>query len=276
MEAAYSIDENEKRNNLIAWAASFGFHLMLLLFLFFAVAWKKQIPPPPEYGMEVNFGLDDQGFGDVQEMKSPGPDPQKSTAAPAAEEEKSTREQESEPEKIIRGEENVASPPPAKAAAPEKVSSPSADPAKTAAPKAPASESLFPSEKGGGSAGNNGNKPGTTGDMGKKNGNPDVRGIYDGNAGSGSGGSSLEMNGWKWDDKPKVRDDSNEEGRIVFEIKVDEDGSIISVRPLEKSVSLALVKKYQKEVESLSFSRTKGGSNGAGATGKITFIIKNK
>ena len=136
--------------------------------------------------------------------------------------------------------------------------------------------SLFPSDKGGSSSNNNGNKPGTVGDMGKVNGNPDVRGIYDGNPGKGKGGSSLDMAGWRWDSKPLVRDESSEEGKIVFEVKVDEEGNIISVRPLEKSVSPALVRKYQKEVESLSFSRSSGGNNGQGATGRITFIITSK
>jgi hypothetical protein len=57
---------------------------------------------------------------------------------------------------------------------------------------------------------------------------------------------------------------------------VDDDGSIISVNVLEKNVSPALVKKYQKEVENLSFSRTSGGNTGDGAIGKITFIITSK
>jgi outer membrane biosynthesis protein TonB len=109
--------------------------------------------------------------------------------------------------------------------------------------------------------------------MGKADGNPDARGIYDGNPGKGKGGSSLDMAGWRWDTKPKVNDESNEEGRIVFQVNVDEEGSIVSVTVLEKSVSPALVRKYQKEVEGLSFSRTSGGNNGKGASGRITFLI---
>lgn len=272
MEALNASSENERQNSLIGWAGSFGFHILLLLFLMYSVAWKKQIPAPEEYGMEVNFGLDDQGFGENQPEQAPGSDTRKSsTSPPANQEEQNKPESEPEPEKIIRGEEDVAVAPAKTAASAKSTESP-----KTASPKNPSPESLFPGEKSSGSSGNDGNKPGTTGDMGKKNGNPDVRGIYDGNPGNGSGGSSLDMAGWKWDSKPEVRDESSEEGRIVFEIKVDEEGNIISVRPLEKSVSPALVKKYQKEVESLSFSRTKGATNGNGATGKITFIIRSK
>lgn len=268
-----NLQHKEKQNNLIAWAASIGFHALVLLLLVNAMAWKRQIPPPPEYGMEVNFGLDEQGYGDVQQMKPSGPEQQKSES-PAASSEESAQESEAEPDKMIRGDEEVAESPAKTSPAPKTIS-PQSETVKSTSSSNPSPESLFPNEKGGGSS-NNGNKAGTTGDMGKKNGNPDVRGIYEGNPGKGSGGSSLDMAGWKWDSKPNVRDDSNEEGKIVFEVKVDEEGNIISVRPLEKSVSPALVRKYQKEVETLSFTRTSGGNNGSGATGRITFIISSR
>jgi outer membrane biosynthesis protein TonB len=277
MVAGISEKEYEKRNNLIGWAVSLGFHLLIIFLLINALAWKRQIPPPPEYGMEVNFGLDDQGFGDVQELtpSSEEPQPKQASQELVQQEEPQQQEQEAEPEKIIRGDE-VVNMPPAKTEVAVKPAPVPAEAPKTAPAKTPSAASLFPSDNGGSSSNNNGNKPGTTGDMGKANGNPDVRGIYDGNPGKGAGGSSLDMAGWRWDSKPQVRDDSNEEGRIVFEVKVDEEGNIVSVRALEKSVSPALVRKYQKEVENLSFSRTSGGNNGQGATGRITFIISSK
>jgi protein TonB len=276
MVSSLAEQEYEKKNNLIGWSVSLGIHILIFLLMFFAMAWQRQIPAPPEYGIEVNFGTDDQGFGDVQEMtpSSPEPQPQQASQAPAQEEEQQ-EEKSAEPERIIQGDEQVALSP-SKTEAPVKVNPAPVESPKTSPVKTPSAASLFPSEKGGSSSNNNGNKPGTSGDMGKTNGNPDVRGIYDGNPGKGSGGSSLDMAGWRWDSKPQVRDESNEEGRIVFEVKVDEEGNIIGVRALEKSVSPALVRKYQKEVEGLSFSRTSGGNNGAGATGRITFIITSK
>jgi protein TonB len=270
METGLSLHRNEKQNNLIGWAVSLGFHGLILLLLINAMAWKRQIPPPPEYGMEVNFGLDEQGFGEIQELNSGNPEqPKTENGNPAA-----GQNSESETEKIIRGDEEVASIAPKTTTESSPSGSASSEAGKSSSSTSPARESLFPSESAGSSS--NGDKAGTTGDMGKKNGNPDVRGIYDGNPGKGSGGSSLDMAGWRWENKPIVRDDSNEEGKIVFEVKVDEDGNIISVKKLEGSVSPALVKKYQKEVESLSFTRTSGGNNGSGATGRITFIISSK
>jgi hypothetical protein len=87
------------------------------------------------------------------------------------------------------------------------------------------------------------------------------------------GGCSLDMAGWRWDKKPHLNEESNEEGRIVFEIIVDEEGNVVSVKVLERSVSPALVRKYQKEIENLSFSRVSVRNTVSGARGRITFII---
>ena len=276
----FALEQEEKKNSIIGMAISLGIHAAIVFLLFYALAWKRQIPPPPEYGMEVNFGLDEQGFGDIQEMSPPGEEPgQKENAAPAAEPQETPEalaeeSPEAEPEKVITGQDETINlnPVKPKAETPKAETRPSSAPAAENKPKA---EALFPGEKSG-SGSNNGNKAGTVGDMGNPKGNPDVRGIYEGNPGKGKGGSSLDMAGWRWDSRPNVNDQSDEEGKIVFQIKVDGDGTIVSVNVLEKTVSPALVSKYRKEVEELTFSRTAGGSDGEGATGRITFIITSR
>jgi protein TonB len=267
---------DERKNEAIGWIVSIVVHGLIVLLFFYALAWKRQIPPPPEYGIEVNFGTSDEGFGETQNFTPPGPDPapQQSEITPSAPSEETQQQPESvEPEKLITGEEETVNIP--SEVKPKKLTEVEPTPAKPT-PVKPSAQSLFPNEKSSPSNNNNGNKPGTVGDMGKTNGNPDARGIYDGNPGKGKGGSSLEMAGWKWDSKPTVNDESSEEGRIVFQVKVDEEGNIVSVNVLEKNVSPALVRKYQKEVEALSFSRTSGGNTGEGATGRITFIITSR
>lgn len=281
MQTALNIYTPENgKNATIGWIVSISFHILLLLLFFFAMAWEKQNPPIMEniYGVEVNFGTSDEGFGEVQNFSPPGPDPapEKTEISPSNPVEETTSSQQTEqaePEKVVTGDdESVAVAPEPK---PKKAVEAEPTPAKTT-PAKPTAQSLFPSEKSSPSNNNNGNKPGTVGDMGVKGGNPDARGIYDGNPGKGKGGSSLDMSGWKWDSKPTINDESTEEGKIVFQIKVDEEGNIIAVNVLEKNVSPAVVKKYQKEVESLSFSRTSGGNSGEGATGRITFIITSR
>jgi protein TonB len=274
-----SLEPYESKNQAIGWITSLAFHGALVFLFFFALAWKRQIPPPPEYGVEVNFGTSDQGFGETQNFTPPGPDPapQQAVATPAPPVEESPAEEKSEAkaEDLLTGTDETI-PVETKAEAPKKATPTPPAPVKTTASPKPSSESLFPSDKPGSASNNNGNKAGTVGDMGVKGGNPDARSIYSGTPGSGGGGSSLDMAGWRWDSKPNVNDESSEEGKIVFQIKVDEEGNIISVNVLEKTVSPSLVKKYQKEVESLTFSRTAGGNNGAGATGRITFVITSR
>ena len=121
---------------------------------------------------------------------------------------------------------------------------------------------------------NQGDKPGETGDQGNPEGKVDARSLY-GNP--GGGGPALDMSGWNWDHLPKPADVSNEEGRIVFEIKIDDEGEIISIRTIEKSVSDPLVRIYRSEVEKLTFSPTSDNARPAQtSTGRITFIIKSR
>lgn len=100
-------------------------------------------------------------------------------------------------------------------------------------------------------------------------------GLY-GNPGRG-GGSSLDMAGWMWDFKPEPEDTSSETGRLVFEIKVNEEGEILSVRRLESTVSSTVEKIYRQEVEQLTFSKTSDNALVAPiSTGRITFVIRSR
>jgi stress response protein SCP2 len=122
---------------------------------------------------------------------------------------------------------------------------------------------------------NNGNKPGTVGDMGNPNGDINADALL-GNGGIG-GGASLEMAGWVWDEKPIVQDKSSETGKIVFEIKIDEDGEVISVKNVYSTVSRSVANLYEKAVYDLSFSTTiDNAKRAAVTTGKIVFVLKSK
>lgn len=127
---------------------------------------------------------------------------------------------------------------------------------------------------------NNGDKPGAVGDQGNPEGKLEAKALYGtpgGGGGGGTGGASYNIRGWNWDSKPQVKDNSDESGRIVFQVKIDEDGRIISVVPVEKTLSPAVVAFYKKEVEKLTFSPTSENTVPAPiSTGTITFIIKSK
>lgn len=124
-------------------------------------------------------------------------------------------------------------------------------------------------------ASNQGNDANKAGDKGNPEGELDARALY-GTPGGG-GGASLNMAGWVWDFKPDPDDNSDETGKIVFEIKIDDQGEIISVRTLQKTVNVAVENIYKREVERLTFSKTSDNRIPAPiSTGTITFIIKAK
>ncbi|HRG10093.1 MAG TPA: cell envelope integrity protein TolA, partial [Cyclobacteriaceae bacterium] len=73
--------QQEQKNKRIAMMISIGFHAVLLIAFLLLMAWRAPNPPHPEYGIELNFGLDQQGGGEIQPEKAPGtetntPDPQ--------------------------------------------------------------------------------------------------------------------------------------------------------------------------------------------------------
>ncbi|HMQ00434.1 MAG TPA: hypothetical protein PKC24_11685, partial [Cyclobacteriaceae bacterium] len=61
----------EKENRRNAVLASILVHGVLLLLLFFAIAWRAPNPPLPQYGIEINFGTSDVGSGVVQPETTP-------------------------------------------------------------------------------------------------------------------------------------------------------------------------------------------------------------
>jgi periplasmic protein TonB len=94
-----------------------------------------------------------------------------------------------------------------------------------------------------------------------------------GNGGNGGSGSGLVMTGWTWSKKPVVNDDSDETGNIRFEIKVDEQGEILSVKVLSTTVSQSVVNMYKRAIEKVSFVPTNNGARQAVSTGTINIKI---
>jgi periplasmic protein TonB len=281
-----SYEQREKRNERIAWATSVGFHVALFLIFMFAVAWRAPDPPLPQVGIELNFGLDQQGSGDIQpetpvgqeqkediteesqqelpqdEVKPAEPKPQESKPV----EQTAVTKQESP--LVVKEEKKEAEKP--KEKVPEKAveKTPAKEEVKAAyKPTADKTETKT------GQPGSHGDDANKTGDKGDPKGTLDSKALY-GKPGGGSGGSSLDLAGWQWDAIPKPNVPNNESGRIVFEIKVDSDGEIISIKTLERSVSLEAENICRKEIEKLTFSKT-GSNVPAISTGKITFVVRS-
>ena len=104
----------------------------------------------------------------------------------------------------------------------------------------------------------------------------DERGLYTTYQGKHTG-AQLELPGWVWDDVPQPQDDTDESGKIVFEIKIDALGEVIAIKTLEKTVSPLVAESYKEALTQLTFSKTATDRVYAPvSTGKVTFIIQAK
>ena len=88
-------------------------------------------------------------------------------------------------------------------------------------------------------------------------------------------GATLELRGWEWDTVPNPNDTTEELGRIVFEIKVDRNGEIVSIQTIEKTVTPMVEKIYADALRVLTFTKTTQTPSNI-STGKVTFVIVAK
>ncbi len=301
-------EEEEKKNKRIGMAVSIGLHLCLLILFFFVLAWREPNPPLPEYGIELNFGMV-SGFGDEQPTTPPNTStnleaaaPEESPSAEEVLEESSTPDVSADP--VMDSEPEVAEP--TEAVVPtqptespvikevpkenKKVEEKPKEEAKkpVTTPKedkkvAERSENKTTETKGADGTGDKsepkasgqGNEKDKAGDAGNPEGSVDARALY-GTQGGGAGGPALEISGWMWDNAPNRRDASSENGRIVFEFKIDDQGYVISIRTLETTVSPQVLQFYKDQLQGVTFSQTNSAAPPSVTTGKVTFVIKSR
>lgn len=265
------LEREEDKNRKISAGVTIGVHAALLLFLGSMIAWSPPDPPLPKYGMQINIGLEEIGGGEQPKASSEN----KSSETEEKTQPTPKNEQTEEQVKTVDTESEVVLP---KKDEPKKKEE---TPVKEDAKKDPEPKKEDDKKDGGkesatdtpDGAKGNGNKTGE-GDMGDKKGDINEDALYDGKS-TGKGGSSLDIAGWDWDSPPKVNDRSSESGKIVFEIKVDEDGEIVSVSLVFKSVSMAVANVYKEAIKELTFT-PKGDSPDGITKGTVTFIIQAK
>lgn len=307
----------ERENRQKAFVATLVFHVLLLFLFFFLNAWQANDRHLEDAGIELNFGLDNVGSGDIQTRNQASPLPIREESQPPAEKKQpepaepiervpprvepirtKTPRGEDEPEVTSKVESPVkvverpvkkieTAPKPTPEVATKPIETPPAPPRQ---PDARATYKRNPGSTGGSGSGNgtvgtnsnpggnnNGDDQSGVGDKGNPQGTLDAKALYGKPGSGGGGGSSLSLTGWTWTARPVVNDQSAETGRIVIQIKVDDQGDLISVKVLEKTVSQSVAELYKRAVERLSFVPTNAsGVRPAQSTGTITFVIRSR
>ncbi|WP_226389466.1 energy transducer TonB [Penaeicola halotolerans] len=292
--------EENKKEKRTAALLTLGVNAAVLLLLIFLIAWKEPNPPIPEYGISLNIGFGNPGSDNIESTN------------PSTNTESESIEDSAPIESVEEAIEEVAKPTPVPAkqvptkevveAVQKTPSAVKAEEKKVEEKKEEVKEPVKETPKeevkkveppkpnpmgqygAGGTSGTSseaakGGNQGTstqTGNAGDPKGTVDGKGLYGAGGSSGTDGSSLNMSGWIWDSKPNPKDNiSNTNGRIVFEIKIDDKGEVISVRTIEKNVSPAVEQIYKREVEQLTFRKLQSNTKAASqSVGTITFLIK--
>jgi periplasmic protein TonB len=268
--------------------------LLLFLFLYFVMS----VPNPPirtlgGSGIELNYGTTDAGSGELQTLNQANASDQNMESAPADVTAASVNTEESNQENkpqvedqssIITGSEDV------NYDVKQKEVKKSTEVSVNKTEKTPNTQTAATDKaKTNGTTGtattmggnNNGDKEGKVGDQGSKTGTVDSKALYgqEGNGGAGKGGvgGNLDIAGWNWDDRPNIKDNSDESGKIVIGFKIDDQGEVIKVWKIENNLSPSVYKLYEDEVRKLTFSKKNDNVKSASTSdGKVTFIKKSK
>lgn len=125
---------------------------------------------------------------------------------------------------------------------------------------------------------NNGDgSPGDVGDQGSPQGTLDGKSLYGkpGNGGT-SGGASVSISGWQKKNFTLPKDKTNETGRIIFQVTVNDLGTLTQIRATSSTVSPSVTKFYEDYLKrNLSSFLIPQGTPPPNSSGQITIIIKS-
>lgn len=242
---------SEKNNRFKGVVGTIGFHLLALLaILYFAMS--TPLPLPGEEGVEVNLGSSDQGMGYVQEQSpppvqqpppalpppqtDPEPEPEEDLITqdvedtPAIEEEDvEEKDEEKQEEEVIKPEETPVE---------EVVQEAEAEPEPQPEPPKVNERALYKGNSNTDGDGSNQGETGKPGDQGQPNGTPDATN-YEGSGGFGDEGVGYDLGGRGAKHLPKPAYDSEEQGKVVVDIKVDRNGKVVSAMAGAKGTTIS-------------------------------------
>jgi outer membrane biosynthesis protein TonB len=292
----------ERNNRLKALTGTIVFHgLILLLFIF--VVFKN--PDPPLFsdtaGVEVNFGLSDEGMGEIQ----PEPSASESSKMTAPAQQQQAEKSETSKEEKLLTQEDEDAPSLSAAEKPKKEKKPEkkVTPAPVVVKEKSKTEKKEVKEekkepvvnanalyKGKSKQGNEG-ETGKPGDQGikegslysKTHGNTMGSGTHgtgdgtDGPGGKGGKGYSYSLTGRKIVQPPKIIDNSQETGKVVVDITVDKYGNVTNAVPGgvgSTTLSANLYKKAKEALLKTKFNPSPDGVEEQRGTFTFVFIVE--
>lgn len=260
-------------------------------------------------GVDLNYGVDLVGYGNNQTLNKANPSPITEEMAPSGSENQTPKEVKPTPKQVKQNSKVVQKNTPASKkvitsdiedtpvrTTTKRTPTPSPQrsaPRETAQPSPPARSvdngSIFKkrgsSSNSNGSVGiregiggnNNGDgNPGDVGDQGSPQGTLDGKSLYGSPGGGGTGGASVSISGWRKKNITLPKDKTNETGKIVFEVTVNDLGTLTKIRATSSTVSPTVVKFYEDYLKrNLSSFLSPQGSPPPSSSGLITIIIKS-
>ncbi len=280
------MEEDEKRYRQKSILITLGVQVIVVAILYFMVAWREIIPPLPEYGIELSFGTEQAN----RDLDTPAEAPvevleEAEEPVPADNREEIDATQETEPvtEADVAEETQTETETTEQAEEPvtEDVNSPDIIEAEEQRQEEiiPAEEvSTSPEEeKPDISADDPEKQKEETGEEEEAEPVIDERALYNSATGTGENrGATLQLTGWRLEEVPDPNDKSQESGKIVFEIKVDEEGYIVSIKTLTSTVTPSVELLYRRAVEQLVLEKTGEYEPAPFSTGTITFILRSR
>jgi len=121
---------------------------------------------------------------------------------------------------------------------------------------------------------NNGDDKSGVGDKGNPDGKIDAKEYY-GKPGGSSTGVAFNVAGWSIGNKSIDKDASDESGKIVFRIKVDQTGNIVAVNVVETQVSPSITDYYKRQISRLR-PQPKSSVVPEISTGTVTINVRSR
>ena len=269
------MSEEEKKNKRKGAIATIVFHAVVLIL--FAILGMSYTYPPPENGMLINFGYDDAGSGEIEEM------PTASEVSETQPEEAAATPQPSDP--IESNQEAISQDMVESVKVEEKKKEPKPQPKEEVKEPQPTEEELRQAEQkrkmeelfAKTKSAESKSQGETTG--GGNQGNPDgdksaPQGI---NPGKGNSGISFSLGGRNWLKPPKIIDNSQDEGKVVVSITVDRYGKVMNAIPGARGSTTTSTHLYRLAKEAAFNTKFNADPNaGVQQNGTMTFVFEVK